>query len=75
MPERAFTLNCEDYSYLEVKEFLDSISGTVKEVAIRLMDGMSKKEIAKALEITPATISYHVGRLQIAYTNFFGVEV
>jgi DNA-binding CsgD family transcriptional regulator len=39
------------------------------------MDGMSKKEIAKALEITPATISYHVGRLQIAYTNFFGVEV
>jgi RNA polymerase nonessential primary-like sigma factor len=75
MPERAFTLNCEDYSYLEVKEFLNSLSNNAKEVAVRLMDGMSKKEIAKALEITPATISYHVGRLQIAYTNFFGVGV
>lgn len=69
--DSSFTIECKDYSSLEVREFLDSISGTIKDVAVMLLDGFSKKEVAVALNCTPATVTYHIRKLQSAYVGYF----
>ena len=70
--ESSFSIECKEYSSIEVREFLDSISGTVKDIAVMLLDGMSKVEVAKALNCAPATVTYHIRRLQSAYIGYFG---
>ena len=72
---RSFTVECLELSEIEVKEFLESISGTIKEVAVMLYDGMTKGEVAKALGITPASTTYHLKKLQQAYIAYFGEAV
>lgn len=66
-----FTVEAPDLSDIEIREFLTGIGGTTKKVAIRLLRGYSKVEIARELKYTPATISYHVGRLKKAFTAFY----
>lgn len=61
----------EDYSSVEVREFVEMLEDTTKKVCVMLVDGMSKSNIAKALGITPASVSYHVKRLQKAYIAFY----
>lgn len=68
----SFSIECKDFSEIEVREFLESVSGTVKDIAVMLYDGMSKGEIAKNLGVTPATTSYHIKRLQQACIAYFG---
>lgn len=65
--EGAFT---DDYTDIEVSEFLERLEGTTKKVADMLFTGVSKGDIAKALNITPASTSYHVKRLQQAYISY-----
>ena len=72
MSGSSFSIECKDFSEIEVREFLESVSGTVKEIAVMLYNGMSKGEIAKNLGVTPATTSYHIKRLQQAYLAYFG---
>lgn len=69
---RSFSVECKELSEIEVREFLESMSGTVKEIAVMLYGGMTKGEVAKALGVTPATTSYHIKRLQQAYIAYFG---
>lgn len=63
-------LRFEDYSSVEVREFVEMLEDTTKKVCVMLVDGMSKSNIAKSLGITPASVSYHVKRLQKAYIAF-----
>lgn len=72
MSGSSFSVECKELSEIEVNEFLESIGGTVKEIAVMLYDGMTKGEVAKALGVTPATTSYHIKRLQQAYIAYFG---
>lgn len=72
---RSFTVECLELSEIEVKEFMESISGTIREVAVMLYDGMTKGEVAKALGITPASTTYHLKKLQQAYIAYFGEAV
>ncbi len=62
----------DDHSDLYVADFLKALTGTAKQVAELLLDGVSKGDIAKALSCTPATVSYYVKRIQIAYTAYAG---
>ena len=71
----SFSVECKELSKIEVDEFLESISGTVKEVAVMLYDGMTKGEVARALGVTPATTNYHLKKLQQAYIAYFGEAV
>ena len=59
-------------SELEVQEFINSLDGKMKEVAVNLIHGYSKTDIAKALHIAPASISYHVKRIGQAYMDYRG---
>lgn len=69
---RGFSVECKELSQIEVEKFLESISGTVKDIAVMLYKGMSKGEVARALGVTPATTSYHIKRLQQACIAYFG---
>ncbi len=62
----------DDHSDLYVADFLKALTGTAKQVAELLLDGVSKGDIAKALGCTGATVSYYVKRIQIAYTAYAG---
>ncbi len=62
----------DDYSHLFISEFFKGLTGVTKEVAELLSRGFSKGDIAKALECTPATVSYYVKRIQTAYTAYAG---
>lgn len=68
--KEGFTVDC-NLSELEVKEFINSLEGKLQEIAISLFYGYSKTEIAKAMEITPATLTYHIKRLQIQVKEHF----
>jgi len=72
---KAFSIEFEELSQIEVEEFLESIGGTIKAVAVMLYKGMTKGEVAKALGVTPATTSYHIKRLQQACRAYFGEAV
>lgn len=72
---KSFSVEFEELSQIEVEEFLESISGTVKDIAVMLYKGMTKGEVAKALGVTPATTTYHIKRLQQAYIAYFGEAV
>lgn len=60
----------EDYTELEMQEFLDILEGTTKQVALLLLTGLSKREVADELQITPATTTYHVKKIGTSYNNY-----
>lgn len=62
----------DDHSDLYIADFLKMLTGTAKKVAELLLDGVSKGEIAKALSCTPATVSYYIKRIQVAYISYSG---
>lgn len=64
--------SCDDYSNLFIADFLKALTGTTKQVAELLLNGFSKLDIAKAVGCTPATISYHTKKIQLAYTTYAG---
>lgn len=59
--ESSFTIECDDISSFEFRDFLASLDFNEKEkVAVRvLMAGGTKGEVAKALKVTPATANYY----------------
>lgn len=60
----------EDYTELEMQEFLDILEGTTKQVALLLLTGLNKREVADKLQITPATTTYHVKKIGTYYNNY-----
>ncbi len=60
---------------LEVREFINSLEGKVQYIAIKLLQGYSKGDIARALGITGASLTYHIKRLQQAYLAYRGEVV
>lgn len=60
----------DDYSGLELDEFLSTLSDTTHKVASLILEGLTNGEIAKALSITPASISYHCKRIKAAYLAY-----
>lgn len=69
--DRYFTVEAPELSEIELREFLDSIGGTLEKVAVMLLNGDTKSEIARALKCSNATITYYVRRLRKAYTAFY----
>lgn len=65
--EKAFF---DDYSGLELREFVNTLTGTGKVVATLILEGCTNGEIARALKLTPATVSYHFKRIQKAYISY-----
>lgn len=65
----------DDYTEAEIREFIDSLAGTTQTVAVLLLEGFSKSEVARELKITPASTTYHVKRLLKSYLAFEGVAV
>ena len=61
-------------SDLEVREFISSLDGKVQEIAINLLSGFSKTEIAERLNIKPASVTYHVKRLEILVIDYFNLR-
>lgn len=64
--------SCDDYSDLYIADFLKMLTGTARKVAELLINGTSKGDIAKLLSCTPATVSYYIKRIQIAYISYAG---
>ncbi len=62
----------DDHSDLYIADFLKMLTGTARKVAELLINGTSKGDIAKALSCTPATVSYYIKRIQIAYISYAG---
>lgn len=60
----------DDYSRLELREFIESLSGTAKAVAQMFLDGYTNGGVAEALSITPASVSYHCKRIKAAYLAY-----
>ena len=60
----------DDYSGLELREFIESLSGTAKAVAQMFLDGYTNGGVAEALSITPASVSYHCKRIKAAYLAY-----
>lgn len=60
----------DDYSLVEINEFLRMLEGTTKQVAELLLTGLSKVEVAGELHISPASTSYHVKKISASYTNY-----
>lgn len=60
----------DDYSGLELREFIESLSGTAKAVAQMFLDGYTTGGVAEALSITPASVSYHCKRIKAAYLAY-----
>lgn len=61
----------DDHSGLELGEFLSTLSDTAKTVATMLSEGGTKGDVAKALGIAPASVTYHLRRLQQAYSVYY----
>lgn len=51
-------------SELELKEFLSSLEGKLQYIAVHIIAGYDKVEIASLLGVTPATLTYHLGKLR-----------
>lgn len=62
----------DDHSDLYIADFLKMLTGTARKVAELLINGTSKGDIAKLLSCTPATVSYYIKRIQIAYISYAG---
>lgn len=60
----------DDYSGIYLDEFLSTLSDTTHKVASLILEGLTNGEIAKALSITPASISYHCKRIKAAYLAY-----
>lgn len=60
----------DDYSSIEINEFLMMLEGTTRKVAELLLTGFSKVEVAGELQITPASTSYHVKRIKNSYASY-----
>lgn len=60
----------DDYSSLELSEFINTLTGTGKAVATLILEGCTNGEIARVLKLTPATVSYHFKRIQRAYISY-----
>lgn len=59
-----------DYKEAEVREFIESLAGTTQTVAVLLLEGFSKSDVARELKITPASTTYHLKRLQNTYRAY-----
>jgi len=65
--EQSYT---DDHTRLTIDELLGALTGATKSVAALLISGLSKGEIAKAMGITAASVSYHVKKIQKAYIAY-----
>lgn len=65
--EQAYT---DDYSSVVMAELLDELTGTTKNVAHLLISGYSKSEVADALGIAAASVTYHLKKIQKAYIAY-----
>lgn len=65
----------EAYSDLTVKDFIESLNGKLKYIAVCLMEGYTKIDISKALNITPASTTYHIKKLEAIAVEYFGLRV
>lgn len=65
------SIDFEIFSDLEVREFLESLEGKVQEIAIHLLQGYTKSEIARHFNIKPASVTYHCRRLEALAVNYF----
>lgn len=61
-------------SDMEVQEFLSSLEGKVQYIAISLLEGKAKSDIAISLGITPASTTYHIKRLRSLAIDYFGLR-
>lgn len=62
----------DDHSGIEIDEFVNTLTGTTKAVIMFLLDGYTNGDIAKALDVKPATVTYHFKRIQLAYSRYRG---
>lgn len=60
----------DDYSGIYLDEFLSTLSDTTHKVASLILDGLTNGEIAKALGIAPASVTYHYKRIKAAYLTY-----
>ena len=60
-----FSVDCSDYKSVEFKELLEKIDFTEKEKVVVnvLMEGGSNGDCAKALDITPSSITYYFKKI------------
>lgn len=65
--EQSYT---DDHTILAIEELLGALTGATKSVAALLINGLSKGEIAKAMGITAASVSYHVKKIQKVYIAY-----
>ncbi len=71
MEDRVLEVGIEqDFTEIWVQEFLDSLDEKTKEVAVSLYNGFKKSEVARMIGIAPASVSYHVERIQRAYRAY-----
>jgi RNA polymerase nonessential primary-like sigma factor len=61
----------ELFNDLEVKEFISSLDEKAQYIAVKLLEGYTKGDIAKALGITPASTTYHIKRLENLAVEYF----
>lgn len=60
-------------SDMAVMEFLNSLEEKLQYIAVNLLEGTSKSDVARALGITPASTTYHIKRLQGLAKDYFGL--
>jgi len=74
--ESSFSVECEDITFLEFRELINSLDLNEKEqVAVNvLMAGGKKGDVAKALKCTPATANYYFKSIRKKF-EFAGVAV
>lgn len=65
----------DDYSSLYLEGFLSTLTGSTLKVAQLLIDGLTKSDVARALGIAPASVTYHIQRIAKAYTLYSGEAV
>ncbi len=71
MEDRVLEVGIEqDFTAIQVQEFLGSLEGKTKEVAISLYSGFTKSEIARMRGIAPASVTYYVKRIAEAYKEY-----
>ncbi len=60
----------DDYSGIYLDEFISTLSDTTHKVASLILEGLNNGEIAKALGIAPASVTYHFKRIKAAYLAY-----
>lgn len=60
----------DDYSGIYLDEFLSTLTGSTLKVASLILRGFNNGEIAKALGIAPASVTYHYKRIKAAYLTY-----